>query len=175
MPEASTLRLGCGTDTRPDQHNVDINPLDGVDEVVDLDVAPWPWTDDAYSRIVAEHVFEHLADVEATLRECTRVLEPGGRLVTRWPVGYDARADPDHEREWYWATPERYCGTQHWDTDVGLSVVDRDVSLETLQHGVLWHLHQAYLDAKLRRYGPGPWCFVEPGVRGEFEVIFRCQ
>lgn len=173
MSEATTLNLGCGKHAHPELHNVDAIELPGVDEVVDLDETPWPWATDEWQRIIAEHVLEHLASVETALAECARVLEPGGQLVTRWPVGYDARADPDHEHEWYWRTPEFFTGARHWGADVGLTVVDRDVDLETLQHGAGWHLHQWYLDAKLRRYGPGPWCFVEPGCRGVFTVVFE--
>lgn len=168
------LHLGCGEEYHDDAWNVDVNPGVDPDEVADLAAVPWPWPDNSVTVIRAYHVLEHLPDIEAALRECARVLAPGGYLDTRWPMGMNARADPDHEHEWTWQTPLFYCGERHWDTDVGLEVVDRYVDLYC-------HRRPSYLARAIerlwawqrRRYGPGEWCFGLPCMSGEFTVVFE--
>lgn len=174
-----TLRLGCGTDTRPMQWNVDLHDLAGIDETWDLDERPWPWADGFWSTIIAEHVFEHLESIEAALGEAARVLEPGGRLLVALPMGRDAYADATHrwgERRlpWTWRTPEFYVGDRHWHADLGLHVVNRDVEVWSV-HPNPWvrRLQQRWWAWKLSRYGPGEWCFELSPMCGEFTVVFE--
>lgn len=172
--EFDTLNLGCGIDHRPDAWDVDAVASVDPDEVVDLTERPWPWPDACFERIVAAHVLEHLPDIAAALRECRRILSSGGELVATLPVGVDARADPDHYHVWTWRTPTFYCGERHWDVDVGLDVVDRDVELWTmLPEGRLRGAHERLLGWLLDRYDAGPWCFAMPATAGEFRVVFR--
>ena len=173
------LHLGCGVNQPTAWHNVDVVADVNPDEVVDLDEYPWPWPDASFDRIVAEHVFEHLSDIERALRECERVLRSGGVLYLRLPMGVNAIADPDHswggKHPWTWQTPEFYTGARHWDTDVGLRVREKDVELHS-QHSarplaaafrawwlVLWAINQ----------GPGEWCWSLPSMSGEFVVVFE--
>ena len=102
MYESTTLELGCGRRPTPGAHWHDIRKhSDYVDTVHDLDVIPWPWPDNSFKRILMLDVGEHLkADVIDWLRECWRILTPGGELVLRvsaWdnPVSY---RDPTHRR-----------------------------------------------------------------------------
>lgn len=168
------LHLGCGDNYLKDAHNVDVVPDVGPDEVVDLDDTPWPWPDNTFLHISAEHVFEHLEDVEDALRESARILKPGGRLSITLPIGINSIADPDHKHLWTWQTPEFYCGKRHWDVDVGLSVVDKSVSMHSLYddnpsrlfHQAKWRLRKLYT-------GPGEWCFNQQAMSGEFQVVFQ--
>lgn len=166
------LHLGCGNDYREGWHNVDINLVE-CDEQLDITDTPWPYPADSVDRIAAHHVIEHCDDVESVFRECKRVLKPVRALVVTVPIGYNALADPDHKHEWMWQTPEFYCGERHWDVDVGLSVVYRDVTLWSTLPGLLGRVHTKTLEARLAYYGPGVWCFGEPHTSGEFEVTFR--
>lgn len=51
--------------------------------------AEWmPFRNDAFDVLVATDTFEHLRDVEAVLRECYRVLRPGGELLLYYPPFY---------------------------------------------------------------------------------------
>lgn len=173
-PASDKLHLGCGENYRERWHNVDAVEAVSPDEVVDLNETPWPWPDGSFLRIDAEHVIEHLDDTEAVLRECARVLRPHGRLHVTVPMGLNAIADPDHTTVWTWQTPEFYCGARHWDVDVGLSVVDRSVSMHSLYHDVpsqavstaVWQVRKAI-------QGAGEWCFNQPAMSGEFTVVFE--
>ena len=44
-----------------------------------------PFDSDSIENIVTYDAFEHVADVEAVLRECRRILVPGGHLVAVFP------------------------------------------------------------------------------------------
>jgi SAM-dependent methyltransferase len=169
------LNLGCGEDYRDGWHNVDVVEAVDPDEVVDLSEFPWPWADGEFSYVLASHVLEHLP-TERALRECVRICEPNGFIDIRLPIGLDALADPDHTGEtWTWITPEMYCGSRHWDSDLGLAVAHRDVTLWSQLPGDWAHEYQEWLDGLLDEHGPGRWCFTMPAVSGEFEVVFRCQ
>lgn len=169
----NALNLGCGLDYHDDAVNVDIDSSIKTDMVVDLEERPWPWPDENFDEIRAFHVFEHLSDTEATLRECARILKTGGQLITVWPMGINAVADPDHEHIWTWQTPEFYCGKRHWDIDTGLVVKDKSVELHTHLSGwmaVSLRLLWAY---QLARFGPGEWCFNLSTMSGEYTVVFK--
>jgi SAM-dependent methyltransferase len=94
------LNLGCGSMPEPGYTNVDAVQQPGVDEVWDLDLYPWPWRDEAAERIRAFDVFEHLWHPLDFMRECWRVLRPGGILdihTVHWRSPNYHR-DPDHKR-----------------------------------------------------------------------------
>ena len=44
-----------------------------------------PFDDDAFDIVYANQVFEHVRNLEATLRECHRVLKPRGTLLATFP------------------------------------------------------------------------------------------
>ena len=102
------LNLGCGSDRLDGFVNVDLVNLHGVDVVHDLDVLPWPFDDDSVEGIVAQDVFEHVADPVGFMTESHRVLEPGRDLAIRVPHfrHQDAFTDPTHRR---------YCTPNTWD------------------------------------------------------------
>ena len=58
--EHKKLNLGSGLKKIKGYINVDKNPIFKPDEVVDLDVTPWPWKDNEFSHIVAKDILEHL-------------------------------------------------------------------------------------------------------------------
>lgn len=171
--EYSTLHLGSGTKTRATAWNVDKLNHDGVDEVVDLAEYPWPWDANSWDHIIAEHVFEHLPDMERTLRQCGHILRPGGTVEIAMPVGQDSWADPDHKHRWTWDTPPMFCGARPWDADVGLSVVSREVDLWPHAPGVLNWVWGALIKAGLRTFPAGRWCFDLPATSGEFRVVMQ--
>ncbi|MEV5596430.1 class I SAM-dependent methyltransferase [Streptomyces sp. NPDC052496] len=56
------------------------------------DVQRLPLSDGALDAVFAAGLLSHLADPEATLTECARVVRPGGRLALFHPVGRAALA-----------------------------------------------------------------------------------
>jgi SAM-dependent methyltransferase len=64
---------------------IDRIALPGVDIVHDLDQFPWPFPNDQFSVIYANHFLEHVSDILGTLGEIHRISVPGGRLIVRVP------------------------------------------------------------------------------------------
>ena len=60
---------------------------------------------ESVDRVVSSHVIEHLADVDVTLRECLRVLRPGGEIVLRTPNGASAGAKRFGANWLHWDPP----------------------------------------------------------------------
>lgn len=167
------LNLGCGSDIREDWHNVDVVSLDGVDQQLNLEKIPWDLPANHFEYILCSHVLEHLSDIEATLREIARILQPGGVVEIRWPVGMNERADPDHKQTWVWESPLFYCGERHWDVDVGLEVIRRDVSLHAHLGETATRVYMGLVEAYRRIYHDGRWLFDLPATSGEFTVVME--
>jgi predicted SAM-dependent methyltransferase len=94
------LQLGAGGYHPDGWLNTDIEP--GEDEAFLDATKPFPMPDAGFSYIFSEHVFEHLTyeDGLAMLRECRRILKPGGRMRLATPnllklvaLFQDARSD----------------------------------------------------------------------------------
>jgi predicted SAM-dependent methyltransferase len=82
------LHLGSGGASKPGWLNVDLDPK--ADLMLDLR-EPVPFSDESAKIIYSEHVFEHFGYPEpigALLRECQRILEPGGILTCAVPDGH---------------------------------------------------------------------------------------
>ena len=79
--------------------NVDKYPLDGVDVVHDLEVAPWPFADESADEIVGIDIIEHLVNAVGFMNECARILKPGGilNLRTCYYLSKNAFTDLDHK------------------------------------------------------------------------------
>ena len=79
------LNIGCGSRPRPGWVNLDAARGDQIDIVWDLRRG-LPFRDQSCTAIFGEHVIEHIPKdgAEFLLRECHRVLQPGGvvRLST---------------------------------------------------------------------------------------------
>lgn len=96
------MNVGCGRDVRPGWLNVDREPIPGV-FVWKLEETPWPFPDDHFELIHAEHVLEHVSRADGALyrviEELARVLQPGGTLVVKVPHHQNIRRvwmDPTH-------------------------------------------------------------------------------
>ena len=79
------LHLGCGPKTKNGWINIDLSPE--ADITLDLR-EPLPFLADSCAIIYSEHFLEHVDYPEQTqlfLKECYRVLEPGGVIQRRCP------------------------------------------------------------------------------------------
>lgn len=96
-PGATVLDIGCGTGsflTRLVREipmtvaiGLDLSPAAvraqarrGI-PVVRADASQLPFADGSVDVVFARHMLDHVGDVPGVLRECRRVLRPGGRLV----------------------------------------------------------------------------------------------
>lgn len=79
------LNLGSGEHILWNCINVDITLYEGVQEVVDLSVYPWPWKDESIDGIYANHIIEHQFDQKQFILECHRILKKGGFLRIKVP------------------------------------------------------------------------------------------
>lgn len=125
---ACTLEIGCGSGgllrmiLARGAHAVGVDtsaravqlararvPAALVVQIADDDTLPFP--NQTFDAILAQHVIEHLSNVDTTLHEWRRVLKPNGRLALATP---NARypdpahfADAEHTRVF---TPDELCG-----------------------------------------------------------------
>jgi len=108
------LNLGCGTHILPGWINIDSAALPGVNLVHDLNVLPLPYADASVDEIFAENIFEHL-DYIPLLRECHRLLIPGGRLRLEVPhfTSVNNFADPTHRNRFSIRTFNFFCGATY--------------------------------------------------------------
>jgi predicted SAM-dependent methyltransferase len=82
------LQLGAGEHPHPGWLNTDLHDYGRSDELVYLDVRrPFPLPDDSFDVVYSEHMLEHLtyAEGQRCLRECFRVLRPGGTIRVATP------------------------------------------------------------------------------------------
>ena len=79
------LQLGCGPEKKPGVIAVDINPHSVADVICDLDIFPYPFSDNVFDRIICEHILEHLEDVIRTMEEIHRIAKPGARVLVQVP------------------------------------------------------------------------------------------
>lgn len=84
-----SLQLNLASGQRPFAKpwtNVDCQPRWNPDVLTDIRDMPM-FVDSSASMIVGHHCIEHLhmADADRMLRECHRILEPGGSLILLWP------------------------------------------------------------------------------------------
>ena len=165
------VEIGAGE--RPDDRTdiaTDIRESAAVDCVLDAE-AEWPFVDDSADGVIAHHVLEHLERPEAAFREAARVLQPGGWLEVRVPVGANVSSDPTHTRAWNWRTPlffSRQSPRDYFDlpfaltsrqfTDIALVGPGRPFS--------------TVVRAAAQR-APGKWVTATPWLCGELAAHYR--
>lgn len=97
-PEHTKLNIGCGFKKLNDHWNVDVSPKCNPDEVLDLEVTPWPYEDNFFDKITADNVLEHVGQnpkvFTSIIQEMYRVSKDGA--------------------EWYINVPHHRCDNQ-WD------------------------------------------------------------
>lgn len=94
------LEMGCGQVKHwPHSVAIDINPRSIADVIHDLNVVPYPFEDNSFDIVIAEHVIEHLDDVIKVIEETHRILKPGGLLYIEVPhfSSNNHFTDPTHK------------------------------------------------------------------------------
>jgi predicted SAM-dependent methyltransferase len=82
------LQIGAGLNLRDGWLNTNWYPVDLASQAIFLDATePFPLPSDTFGHVFSEHMIEHVPYLGgmAMLRECHRVLRPGGRLRLSTP------------------------------------------------------------------------------------------
>lgn len=80
------LNVGCGKDIRTGYINIDFEPAEGVDMVIDISKCKLPFKDNSVDEILLSHVLEHIPNRYKFIMECWRVLKPNGILHVKLPA-----------------------------------------------------------------------------------------
>ena len=98
MENKKMLDLGCGAKKRKGAVGVDVIPNQGVDIVYDLNLSPYPFSDNEFDDILLDNSLEHLDSVVKTLEEVWRISKPGARVTIKVPYFRSHFAiDPTHK------------------------------------------------------------------------------
>jgi SAM-dependent methyltransferase len=167
------LDIGAGENPHPDATTtMDRVDLSTIDVVQDVTEQPWPFETNAFDRVYASHVLEHIQHPVGVFEEVARVLRPMHDFDVVVPIGLDARTDPTHVHEWTWDTPEYFTRSPPYEYGWGLpfDIVEKDVDWwcdgpfkrfeSTVQNWVQAH-------------GPGKWLSGVRGLSGELSVTYR--
>ncbi len=90
------LNLGCGKFKKEGYVNLDYK-VDLEPEILhDLNKFPYPFPDDHFDLVEAEHVLEHLRDAFSAMKELHRILRSGGTLIIKVPHFSRGFTHPEH-------------------------------------------------------------------------------
>lgn len=92
------LNVGCGRYKKAGYVNLDVDPANEPDVLHDLEAFPYPFPDNHFELIEADHVLEHLTCPFAAMNELHRMLKPGGKLIVRVPHFSRGFTHADHKR-----------------------------------------------------------------------------
>lgn len=126
------LNAGSGHDTHG-THFIDLYPARPEVKKCDLNRDKFPYNDDTFDEVYSEDVFEHLLNHDHFMRECNRVLKPGGKLTII----------TDNANSWVWAFAGTHLGEYEELSD---NEDDRHYALFTD-----WHLENIF-----KQYGFKP-------------------
>lgn len=150
-PELKKLNMGSGFKRIDDHWNVDVEPKCNPDQVIDLEITPWPYEDDFFEQITADNILEHLGqrpkDFTEIIKEMYRVSQNGAQWVINFPhhrcdLQWD---DYTHVR----ALTEKTF--RMWDQQVNFESINRKLSDST--YGIYHNVDLEIIDKKYNMVG----------------------
>jgi SAM-dependent methyltransferase len=139
------LDLGCGHEKVSGAIGLDVVSLPTVDVLADVTGPALPFQDNTFDIIHANHILEHVSDLEKLLGELARIGRPGARIRVTVPyfscVG--AFGDPTHVRFFSYYTFDHYTEdpSRHtWFSNVRFGIARRHIGFGRLFRlpGVEW-------------------------------------
>ena len=136
-----SLDIGCGNHKVLGAVGLDNIKMSGVDVVHDLNKFPYPFKDNSFDAIFANHVLEHLVpDLDKIMAELSRICTPLGKIVIEVPnsLSIGAFADPTHKKFFAYHTFD-YFGSneQSYYTKTRLKVLKRKLIINNGRLGSL--------------------------------------
>lgn len=110
------LEIGVGQQpVWPFSQTLDVNPRSRANHIHDLTTFPYPFEDDAFDVVVAEHVLEHLPELVPVLDELHRIIRPTGELRIEVPhyTSHHYWTDPTHRTPFGVRTLDYFVPTPH--------------------------------------------------------------
>jgi SAM-dependent methyltransferase len=92
------LNLGCGRFKKEGYVNLDRCDDLHPDVLHDLSVFPYPFPDDRFDLVEADHVIEHLNDPFGAMKELHRIVKDGGIIILKVPHFSRGFTHPEHKR-----------------------------------------------------------------------------
>ena len=92
------LSLGCGEFKKLGYLNVDYGSVSPLDIVHNLEVIPYPFANDDFELVEANHVLEHLDNPFQVMKEIHQITKNGGKVVIRVPHFSRGFSHPEHKR-----------------------------------------------------------------------------
>lgn len=92
------LNLGCGEFKKEGYINLDYVPSLNPDVIHNLNEFPYPFPENYFNLIEADHVLEHLENPFEVMKELHRISENEGRIIIRVPHFSRGFTHPEHKR-----------------------------------------------------------------------------
>lgn len=92
------LNLGCGEFKKTGYINVDYYAVSKPDLKHDLNIFPYPFADNEFALIEADHLLEHLDAPFQVMKELYRISKPDGVIIIKVPHFSRGFTQPGHRR-----------------------------------------------------------------------------
>jgi SAM-dependent methyltransferase len=139
------LDLGCGPEKVPGSLGLDRVRLPGVDVVADVTSGYLPFRDNSFESVHANHLLEHIHDLDGLLGEIDRITAPVGRIhvVVPYFTCVGAFGDPTHVRFFTYYTFDHFTddpGRHTWFSSTRFTIRNRRIGFGRLFRllGVEW-------------------------------------
>jgi ubiquinone/menaquinone biosynthesis C-methylase UbiE len=135
---AKILDLGCGKKKRPGSIGVDHSDRHGADVIHDLNVMPYPFSDNEFDEVYLDNVLEHLDSPMRVMEEVHRITKCGGKVKVIVPYFRSLWAfiDPTHKHfftvDSFAYFDPRHIICQRYDYSTARFYVEKIVFNETL-------------------------------------------
>lgn len=98
-PKRQILQLGCGLNKKQGAIGVDINKNSQADIIHDLNKFPYPFDNNLFGLIIAEHILEHLDDIPKVMQEIHRIGKNHAKIIilSSHFTSVDSFTDPTHK------------------------------------------------------------------------------
>jgi len=156
------VNLGCGFNHRVGYINVDAFDNCNPDVLHDLNQFPYPFEDNSVDSISAHHVFEHLEDWWGALKECARILKPGGTLHIHVPHDSSTTA-LGYRDHLHVITPNSFHGIASGPTNTTNAWFEQELKVPLVMEGYNCVPHKRY--EWMIRWCPGLLAFCTNHLR----------